>query len=61
MKDDNGKAIKENFDDQITKVGDRYRFYEESEIFLCISDLKQSSTHPANKYKIVYVFRNNEK
>ena len=40
MKDDNGKAIKENFDDQITKVGDRYRFYEESEIFLCISDLK---------------------
>ena len=40
MRDDKNQNIKEEMLEAVKKVGDRFRFYEDREINLCIEDLK---------------------
>jgi hypothetical protein len=60
MKDDNGKPIKKDQTEIVLKVGDRYRFYEDQKIDICIEDLREITYLKAEDYNLIFIFRNQE-
>jgi sugar diacid utilization regulator len=58
MRDDKNQNIKAELEEHVKKVGDRFRFYEDHEINVCIEDLKETTHIRAEDYVMVFIFKN---